>query len=285
MHTEHPCLACMLDQGRRTAQRLLGDGPLYQEVMFSIERLVDQQPPEGPPPAFFKQVYRLVADAAGEEDPFEHIKRQNTEAALGLYPYLKQVVRDSEEPLATAARIAIAGNIIDHGIAKPFDAEEELVKTLAVEPAIMDYAKFKADVENAEQVLYIGDNAGETVYDRVLIETIGKPTTYTVRARPIINDATMADALQAGLDQVAALISTGSDVPGIVLDEAGEEFVQLFNNADLVISKGMGNYETLSDVDRPVFFLLKAKCDLVAEHIGVHVGDSVLYASNANRIE
>ena len=107
-----------------------------------------------------------------------------------------------------------------------------------------------------------------------------KPTTFTVRAEPIINDATLRDALQAGLDQVATLMSTGSDIPGIVLKQASEDFVELFEYADLVISKGMGNYETLSDVDRPIFYLLKAKCDLVAEHIGVSVGESVLYASN-----
>ena len=280
MHTEHPCLQCMLNQGQRTAQRLLGDGPVYQEVMLSIQSLVDQQPPEGPPPTFYKQVYRLVSEAAGNADPFERIKQQNTEAALSLYPHLKRLVLASEEPLETAVRIAIAGNIIDHGIDKPFDAEEELLKTLADEPAIMDYAKFKAAVQKAEQILYLGDNAGETVYDRVLIETMDKPATFTVRAEPIINDATMRDALQAGLDQVATLMSTGSDIPGIVLKQASEDFVELFEYADLVISKGMGNYETLSDVDRPIFYLLKAKCDLVAEHIGVSVGESVLYASN-----
>jgi hypothetical protein len=272
----------MLNQGQRTAHRLLGDGPVYQEVMLSLQNLVDHQPPEGPPPAFYKQVYRLVAQAAGEVDPFECIKQQNTEAALGVYPYLKQLVHDSDEPLNTAVRIAIAGNIIDHGIEKPFDAEQELTKTLADEPAKMDYAKFKAAVQNAEEILYLGDNAGETVYDRVLIETMDKPTTFTVRAQPVINDATMRDALQAGLDQVATLMSTGSDVPGIVLEDASEDFVELFEQADLVISKGMGNYETLSDVHRPIFFLLKAKCDLVAQHIGVSVGESVLYASNVN---
>lgn len=282
MHTEHPCLQCMLDQGQRTALRLLGDGPVYQEVMISLQSLVDHQPPEGPPPAFYKQVYRLVAEAAGETDPFERIKQQNTEAALGIYPYLKQLVHSSEEPLDTAVRIAIAGNIIDHGIEKPFNAEQELVRTLADEPAKMDYAKFKVAVQNADQILYLGDNAGETVYDRVLIETMDKPTTFTVRAEPVINDATMRDALQAGLDQVATLMSTGIGVPGIVLEEATEEFVELFEHADLVISKGMGNYETLSDVNRPIFFLLKAKCDLVAQHLGVGVGESVLYASNVN---
>ncbi len=282
MHTEHPCLQCMLDQGQRTAKRLLGEGPTYQEVVRSLRELVDQQPPEGPPPAFYKQVYGIVSSAAGEPDPFRQIKRQNTLAALNIYPYLKELVAGSADPLGTAVRIAIAGNIIDHGINRPFDAEQELERTLSVEPGVMDYAKFKKAVESANHILYLGDNAGETVYDRVLIETIDKPTTFTVRAKPIINDATIEDAVQAGLAHVATLISTGSGIPGILLEETSTEFRDVFNTADVVISKGMGNFETLSDVQRPIFFLLKAKCDLVADHIGVEVGESVLFASNVS---
>lgn len=280
MHTEHPCLQCMLDQGQRTAKRLLDDETTYREVVKSLRKLVDRQPPEGPPPAFYKQVYGIVASATGEPDPFRRIKRQNTLTALEIYPYLKQLVAGSTDPLETAVRIAIAGNIIDHGINRPFDPERELERTLSVEPGVMDYAKFRQAVESANQLLYLGDNAGETVYDRVLIETIGKPTIFTVREKPIINDATMEDAVQAGLDQVATLISTGSDMPGIDLDETSAEFNDIFKNAEMVISKGMGNFETLSGAARPIFFLLKAKCELVAQHIGVEVGESVLFASN-----
>ncbi|MGD8850451.1 MAG: ARMT1-like domain-containing protein [Anaerolineales bacterium] len=270
----------MFDQGQRTAQRLLGEGPVYEHVIASLQELVDRQPPEGPPPAFYRQVYSLVSNAAADPDPFKRIKQQNTESALEIYPYLKKIVAQSPEPLETAARIAIAGNIIDHGANKSFDTEQELKKTLATKPQIMDYAKFKKAVGLANNILYLGDNAGETVYDRVLIETIDKPTTFCVRPEPIINDATMEDAVQAGLDQVATLMSSGSDMPGIQLETASAEFVDYFNSANVIISKGMGNFETLSDVKRPIFFLLKAKCDLVAEHIGVGIGDSVLYASN-----
>jgi uncharacterized protein with ATP-grasp and redox domains len=270
----------MLDQGQRTALRLLGEGPVYENVIDSLHKLVDRQPPEGPPPAFYREVYKLVSSAAAEHDPFEQIKRQNTEAALEIYPHLKEMVAEAAEPLKTAALIAIAGNIIDHGINQSFDIDQELRKTMTAKPRIMDYTKFKNSVKSAEHVLYLGDNAGETVYDRVLIETIDIPTTFSVRPQPIINDATMDDALQAGLDRVATLISTGSDMPGILLEEASPEFLAIFNHADMVISKGMGNFETLSDVERPIFFLLKAKCGLLAENVGVEVGDSVLYASN-----
>jgi uncharacterized protein with ATP-grasp and redox domains len=282
MQTKHPCLDCMFNQGERTAKRLFGEGPKYYEVVRSLRELVDRQPPEGPPPVFYSQIYRLVSDEAEEPDPFKHIKFQNTQAALKLYPYLKNLVAESPDPLETAALIAITGNIIDHGANPTFDPERELELTLSIEPKVLDYAKFKNAVAHARHILYLGDNAGETVYDRVLIETIDKPTTFAVRPHPIINDATVEDAIQAGIDQFAEIVSTGSDMPGIDLNQTSVEFAELFETSDMVISKGMGNFETLSDVERPIFFLLKAKCDLVAEHIGVQVGDSVLYASNVS---
>lgn len=282
MQTQHPCLDCMFNQGERTAKRIFGERPEYFKVIKSLRELVDQQPPEGPPPVFFSQIYQIVAEAAGEPDPFKQIKAQNTQAALRLYPYLKRLVAESHDPMETATLIAIAGNIIDHGAVTEIDPERELELTLSIQPKVMDYTKFKNAVANAHHILYLGDNAGETVYDRVLIETIDKPTTFAVRPRPIINDATREDAIQAGIDHIAEIVSTGSDTPGIDLNQVSAEFRGLFDNSDMIISKGMGNFETLSDVKRPIFFLLKAKCDLVADHMGVQVGDSVLYASNVS---
>lgn len=280
MKTDHPCLECMFHQGQRTAKRLLGEGDEYEQIVRSLRELVDRQPPEGPPPAFYRQIYSLVSEAAGEHDPFREIKRQNTQTALELYPHLKNLVAEAPDPLETAVRIAIAGNIIDHGANVTFDTRLELARTLTVQPGVMDYAEFKDALSKTDHVLYLGDNAGETVYDRVLIETIDLPTTFAVRARPIINDALLEDARQAGLDRVARLLSTGSDMPGIVLAESNPEFRRLFADAGMVISKGMGNFETLSDEQRPIFFLLKAKCEIVADHLGVELGESVLYASN-----
>jgi len=129
-------------------------------------------------------------------------------------------------------------------------------------------------------VLYIGDNVGETVFDRVFIEEITAPVTYVVRDRPVLNDVTAQDALDSGLEGLARIVSSGSASPGAVLPECSNEFLDLFDKADVVISKGQGNYEALSDAPRPIFFLLRAKCPVVARDLGVEVGSLVLRESH-----
>ncbi len=281
MDISSPCLACMLDQGERLAQRLIGDDVRCDQVIAELRQLVYSHPTNVPPPVFYRRVYDLVSRAGGTADPFKEVKRANTAAALEIYPRLKELVHQSAHPLETAIRIAIAGNIIDHGVNRDFDEQAELEHALRVPPRIMDYDDFHDSLEHVNEILYIADNAGETVYDRVLIETIDKPTIYAVRSGPIINDATMDDAIQAGLDHVTTLVTTGSILPGIYLEDCNSSFQDLFNKAEMVISKGMGNFETLIDAERPIFFMLKVKCGLVAVHLGVGVGESVLLASSS----
>lgn len=139
-----------------------------------------------------------------------------------------------------------------------------------------DYPKFSSMLENAKTVLYIAGNAGETVFERLLIETIPKPVTYVVREKPIINDALREDALEAGLGHVADILSSGSPAPGTILSFCSEEFLKAYRGTDMTISKGQGNYEGLSEEARPVFFLLKAKCGVIAQDIGVPQGSLVL---------
>ncbi len=125
-------------------------------------------------------------------------------------------------------------------------------------------------------MLIIGDNAGETIFDKVLIEELlNLEIIYAVRSGPIINDATIEDVELAGLNRQVRLISTGCDAPGVIRTECSQEFLKIFDEADIVISKGQGNYETLSEEEREIFFLLKVKCPVIAKHIGVDSGDYV----------
>jgi len=188
------------------------------------------------------------------------------------------MVEQSDDPLLTAIRIAIAGNVIDLGINKTFDLVKDVEKILAQDFAIFDYDSFRQRLDGAQNVLYLGDNCGESVFDKILIEQIKKPVIFAVRSAPIINDVTMEEAIESGLDEVANLMESGCVAPGTILSQCTEEFMEVYNSADLIISKGQGNYEGLSEADRPIFFLLKAKCHVIAKDLGVHEGDIVLKA-------
>ena len=157
---------------------------------------------------------------------------------------------------------------------------EDLEKILVQEFAIFDFEEFKFQLENAESILYLSDNAGESVFDKFLIEEMGKSVTYVVHDIPVINDVTFEDAISSRLDDVAEIISSGSSVPETILNLCSDAFLERFNNADMIISKGQGNYEGLSNVARPVFFLLKAKCAVIARNLRVKENDIVLKVIN-----
>ncbi|MCD6129607.1 MAG: DUF89 family protein, partial [Deltaproteobacteria bacterium] len=216
----------------------------------------------------------------GEFDPYKEIKKESTEKGLALYPSLKDEVEKSNDKLLTAIRIAIAGNVIDFGVNRNFNIEEEIDTVLKKDFAIFDYDKFKDYLDKSDEILYIGDNAGESVFDRILIEVMKKPVIYVVREMPVINDVTYEDAVQAGIDKVATILSSGTSAPGTVLETCNEEFKEIYRNSKFVIGKGQGNYEGLSDEKHLIFFLLKAKCWVIADDIGVNEGDIVLKGIN-----
>ena len=162
------------------------------------------------------------------------------------------------------------------GVPHSFDIEREIEECLEKDFAVFDFADFNDAVRKADNVLYILDNAGEIVFDMILIEEMKKPVICAVREKPIINDVTIDDARQVGLDKACKVISSGSDIPGTIVAECTEEFREYYNNADMVISKGQGNYETLAEETRPIFFIFKAKCPVVARHMDCKVGDIIL---------
>jgi uncharacterized protein with ATP-grasp and redox domains len=223
--------------------------------------------------------YRILAQVTKIADPYREIKRECIRKALALYPAAKERVAASEDKLLAAARAAIAGNVIDFGIVSDEDIFAQLDAAMIQAPAVNHFPEFKRRLAKSQSVLYLADNAGETVFDRVLIEELHKPATYAVRESPIINDAMIADAVQSGLSGIAKLVSSGCALPGIIPRLCSEEFRGMLAAADLIISKGQGNYEGLSDERLPVFFLLKAKCEPVARDLKVNPGALVLMKS------
>jgi uncharacterized protein with ATP-grasp and redox domains len=270
------CYPCFFQQALNVTRLIGTDEDTIHRILLEVNTLLPNIKEGLTPPEIGREVYRIVSRLTGVKDPYREIKEKCTQQALSLYPELKRKVQSADDPLRTAIRIAIAGNVIDFGSNIPFDLEKDLESILDQRFAIDHYESFTAALDQAKDVLYIADNAGETVFDRVLIEELGKPVTYVVRERPIINDAVREDAIAAGIDKVADIVSSGADAPGNILGFCSDEFFKIYETSDFIISKGQGNYEGLSGECRPIFFLLKAKCQVIANHIGVEQGSIIL---------
>jgi uncharacterized protein with ATP-grasp and redox domains len=231
------------------------------------------------PPALAQRIHRRLRELTGVEDPYREQKDQHNQMALQLLPGLRAKVEASSDPLMTAANLAVAGNIIDLGAKSGLKKQEihDALRQAAEQPLEGDREKFRDEVERAEKILYLADNCGEIVFDTLLVEQLGAHrVTVAVRGMPIINDATLADAQTAGLTDIVRVIGNGSDAPGTLLDDCSEEFRSVFETADLIVSKGQGNLETLSHCGKNIFFLFKAKCPVVADSVNLPIGTHVL---------
>ena len=276
MKTYLDCYPCFFRQILNTSRLMDLDEKKIREILVAFGQCLSRIGVDATPPEIGREAYRLIAKKTGIMDPYKSIKKKCTRQALALYPRLKERIVSSDDRLSMAVRMAIAGNVIDFGANADFDLDKDLAVLLSQELAIDHSEAFRQVLQRARRILYLADNAGETVFDRLLIEELGKPVVYAVRERPIINDSVLQDALDAGLDDVTEIVSSGTDAPGTILNLCSENFLKTFRSADLIISKGQGNYEGLSDESRPVFFLLKAKCAVIARDIGVEEGSLIM---------
>ena len=248
------------------------DGTMRALLRYLSEIDFDQSPP-----LLGRQMHRIIRQVLNNPDPYFELKQQFNRALLDLYPELKKRVMESADPFQLALRLAIAGNVIDFGPNHSFDMKGTLDRANSVVLAVDHSSLLQQSLSRAKTLLYLGDNAGEIVMDRIFLETIGHANVYfAVRGAPIINDITEADASMVGIDKIARVISNGDDAPGTILENVSSEFRQVFDRADLIISKGQGNYESLSGTGKNIFFLLMAKCDHVASHLGVKKSDFVV---------
>lgn len=280
MKTFLDCLPCMMDQVLRAGRIATDDERIIKKLLDTVGAMMKDIPLENTPPETGEIIYRKVREITGVSDPYKEVKKANIEEALSLYPGLKKIVEESDNSLLTAIRIAIAGNVIDLGVNKKFNLVEDVRKILKQDFAILDFKKFEKQLKIANSILYLGDNAGESVFDKILIEELNKPVTYVVREIPVINDVTEEDAIASGINEVAEIISSGTTAPAVILSLCNNEFIERFNNSKMIISKGQGNYEGLSDVKQPLFFLLKAKCFVIANELNVVENDIVLKGIN-----
>ncbi len=281
MKTYLECIPCFMQQALRAGRMSTESEEQQKQILDEVGKIIPNFSLKYTPAEYGSEVYKIIKNVTGVADPYKQIKEDSIKDAKELIPYLKDIISKSDNRLLTAVRIAIAGNIIDFGVNEAFSLKEDIEKILVQDFAISDFNYFKSAVRKAKNILYIGDNAGESVFDKLLIEEMSnKNITYAVREIPIINDSTYEDAINSNLNEVATIISSGVTAPGTILSQCNKEFLKLFETADLVISKGQGNYEGLSDVKRPLFFLLKAKCEVIAKDLNVKKNDIILKGIN-----
>ncbi len=272
------CYPCFLRQTLIALRLGTKDDVLKEKILKHVIGSIGKLDTSKTPAHTTTFFHRDIRNSLGK-DPFAGIKSEYNQIALKLYPFLKKQVSESKDPLWTAARLAIAGNVIDFGIFTSVDIEGTVERALDSNIKVDHYEDFKKDLSDAKEVLYLLDNAGEIVFDKILIETLqslGKKVTAVVKGAAIINDATINDAEETGLTEVCKVIDNGSDAVGTILEWSPENFQKIFNNAEFIISKGQGNFETLIGSKKKIFYLFQSKCDVVSKELGISTGSMLL---------
>jgi hypothetical protein len=268
----------MFRQALNTLQRVTQDPEITFRVLFRLGNQLSPAARHQTPAAFSMPVYRIIAEETGVPDPYAKEKRETNEAALALLPAIRSILEACEDPLDGALHAAVAGNIIDMGIGHRFDIGRDILPLLRKPFAVNAIQEFRSELRPGRRLLYLGDNAGEIVFDQLLVETLqanGVEVTYVVKSGPIINDATMDDAVSTGMTRVCRVIETGSNDIGVNWNHVSAEFRQAVSQSDVILGKGHGNFETCVGEAGNFYFLLKAKCPVVATAAGCACGDIV----------
>jgi uncharacterized protein with ATP-grasp and redox domains len=276
MRTYLDCYPCFLRQALDAARYAGADNDRQCAILGLVLDTLRTLDPASTPPEIGNAIHRIVRQETGGRDPYARAKEEATQRALALYPRLKAMIAEASDPLQVAVRLAIAGNIIDLAPNSTYDLWATVERVLDQPFAVDDSRALEQALSSTDGLLYLADNAGETVFDRVLIESLDMPVVYAVKGGPILNDATLDDAVSAGLDRVAEVITTGSDAPGTVLRLCSAGFHRRYNEAQVIVAKGQANYETLSGEGERLFFLLQTKCHVIAKDVGVPQGSIVL---------
>jgi len=281
MKIDEACIGCIINQSVRVADALHASESLSNELTSTVTDMSKTFSFNDTPPEIASYVYEKMAQIANKKDLYDEVKEISTKKALSFVPYLEEKLKNSTDKLLTATKIAVAGNVIDLAAAVEFDLKEELDKIFDTPFAYNNFDLLQKKLHSAKTVLLIGDNVGEHIFDCLYIKTLKKlyPNAvyfYMVRGNPIINDVTMKEALEAGFDEICEVVDSGVNTPGFVYGRANDYSRDLFDRADLIISKGMGNYECMNDSHRrEICFLLKVKCEVVAASLKKEIGDII----------
>jgi len=281
MTIDNECVGCIISQSVKVADAIGADEALRNRLISTVEDMSKDFSFSKTPPEIAADVYEKMSEIVQKEDLYDEVKELSTQKAGSFVPFLQEKLSTCKDKLLTATKIAVAGNVIDLGAQVAFDLNEELEKVFHTEFSHNDFAALQNKLESAKNVVILGDNVGEHIFDYLFIQTLQElypqlTCNYMVRGNPIINDVTCKEAKEADFDKLCNLVNSGVNTPGFAYSRATKEAQKLFDEADLVISKGMGNYECLSPSHRKnICFLLKVKCNVVANALAKDVGDII----------
>ena len=279
MKSDLECLVCLLKQALNTVRLVTEDKLIQREVLNRVSDWIREADLENSPADISTKVYKIVSEVTGIEDPYQEIKKNTNEEALKLVPYLEKILSSANNKLDTSLHIAVTGNIIDLGIGHDYDLKKDVEQIIKTPFSVNHLEHFEKELLPGKKLLFLGDNSGEIVFDKILVKHLlsyNLNIVYAVKSGPIINDALMEDAEIAGITELVPVIETGSDDIGINFENVSEMFKNEYKKADFILAKGHGNFETLSGCKDNIYFLLKSKCDVVASELGVKNGDIVL---------
>jgi len=269
------CLPCLVKQGLNAAEKLnLSQEQLFEVAKAAIKYLASLEQIDQSPAYYAYYIQQIVKKITGSEDPFKELKKLANQKAMELLQKLDvwKRLHSSDDPLRFTLKLSAIGNILDFAILPAEEAFTKILELLEKEFEVDHTEWFKKELELTEKIMILGDNAGEIVFDKVLVKLLkeyGKDVTYVVRGGPILNDATLEDAKEVSMTELCKVITTGTDRLGIFFDAVSEEFLKEWNQTDLVISKGQANFESLSEYNqKPIYFLLTVKCRPVAQETG-----------------
>lgn len=298
MDTQLSCLPCFFKQVIDSSALLGMSEKSAKHISDAVGARLRHHKMEQSPPEMAAFIQSQLVMHTGKSDPYDEIKRKSNAQALSVFGELRSLVAASDHPLQTAVGLACAGNIIDYGVSShEVDVQAEIEAILRPEeavigggdPALFEIESLHTALKKSRKLLYVGDNAGEIVFDRILMETIRNlfphlSIHFATRGKPILNDVLVGDAIDCGIDTVATVVSSGVPTPGLALPYASKEFLKLYETFDLVISKGQGNFECLSGTDGPIFFLFITKCPVIMREVGSAMRQIVLMENRRNRL-
>ena len=281
MKAHYECGACILRQVKEVIDLSTEDEGLKFELMQNCIMIMAENFENSQPNELATLVNQYIKQKTKCEDAYFRQKEISSKIALSILPNVKEIIK-TDDSLETYVKAAIVGNIMDFGA---FDVNTDfralIIDNLGKNLSINDIGEFERALHDHDDVLYIVDNAGEIVFDRLLIEKIRQydvNVTVAVISSPIVNDAGIKEAIDAGLDELAQIVTVGSDMGGIVEEMFSDEFREIFDESDFIISKGMANYEGLSEMNlknRDVFALLCSKCSPISRNLGVDISSFV----------
>ncbi len=288
MLTNLDCIPCFYKLALRAARLSGADEAIQREILIQLSQLIPALSLNVSPAEMGRTVFAMISKVTGKKDPYREIKEESNKIALKIYPKMKMKVMESEDQLLTALQLSIIGNLIEFGLREFQVVSDKIDKIVKNNFYLQDssfkehfnYQAFCQSLSEVQSILFLADSAGEVVFDLLLIEQLvtnyNKNVIYVVKGKPVLIDALVDDAIYCGINNIANIISCGADCPGVVLKYCSPEFIRLFNDAEMIISKGQGNYSALSEESNPLFYLLIAKCPVIAEDIGCNIGDFVL---------